>query len=91
MPSEIWFGVETLSPPDYLATLAAVIEEVSASGKKPERVKVLGGNFTTHKYAATDSPKLWNWPIHPDNFQAPKIMELARLQAWTLKPAVRQK
>ena len=51
----------------------------------------LGGNFTTHKYPATDSPKLWNWPIHPENFQAPKIMELARLQAWTLKPAVRQK
>lgn len=91
MPSEIWFGVEALPPQDYLATLAAVIEEVAASGKKPERVKVLGGNFTTDKYAATDSPKLWNWPIHPENFQAPKIMELARLQAWTLKPAVRQK
>lgn len=91
MPSEIWFGVETLSPQDYLVTLAAVIEEVAASGKKPERVKVLRGNFTTDKYAATDSPKLWNWPIHPENFQAPKIMELARLQAWTLKPTVRQK
>jgi hypothetical protein len=91
MPSEIWFGVETLSPQDYLATLAAVIEEVAASGKKPERVKILSGNFTPDKYAAADSPKLWNWPIHPENFQAPKIMELARLQSWTLKPAVRQK
>lgn len=91
MPSEIWFGVETLSPQDYLATLAAVIEEVATSGKKPARVKVLDGNFTSGKYAATDSPKLWNWPIHPENFQAPKIMELARLQAWTLKPAVRQR
>ena len=52
---------------------------------------VLGGNFTSDKYAATDSPKLWNWPIHPENFQAPKLMELARLQAWTLKPAMRKK
>jgi hypothetical protein len=91
MPSEIWFGVETLSPQDYLATLATVIEELAASGKKPDRVKVVAGAFTTDKYAATDSPKLWNWPIHPENFQAPKIMELARLQAWTLKPATRQK
>ena len=91
MPSEIWFGVETLSPQDYLATLATVIEELAASGKKPDRVKVVAGAFTTDKYAATDSPKLWNWPIHPENFQAPKIMELARLQAWTLKPAMRQK
>lgn len=91
MPAEIWFGVETLAPQDYLATLSAVIEEVAASGKKPARVRVVGGNFTSDKYAAQDSPKLWNWPIHPENFQAPKIMELARLQAWTLKPAVRQK
>ncbi len=91
MPSEIWFGVENLSPQDYLATLAAVIEEMAVNGKKPERVKVWVGNFTTDQYAAADSTKLWNWVIHPENFQAPKIMELARLQAWTLKPALRQR
>jgi len=27
------------------------------------------------------------WVIHKAGFQAPKLMELARLQAWTLKPA----
>ena len=88
MPAEVWFGVESLSPRDYLATLAAVIAEVAATGKKPALVKVEAGNFTVDKYVAADSPKLWNWPIHPENFQAPKLMELARLQAWTLKPAL---
>ncbi len=91
MPAEIWFGVESLSPQDYLATLAAVIVEPAATGKKPEQVKVQAGNFTADKYVAADSTKLWDWPIHPENFHAPKIMELARLQAWTLKPAMRQK
>ena len=91
MPAEIWFGVESLAPQDYLATLAAVIGEIAATGKKPEQVKVWVGNFTTDQYVAADSTKLWDWPIHPENFQAPKIMELARLQAWTLKPALRQR
>jgi hypothetical protein len=26
--------------------------------------------------------------IFPEGFHAPRIMELARLQAWTLKPAL---
>jgi hypothetical protein len=29
--------------------------------------------------------------IFPEGFHAPKIIELARLQAWTLKPALLQK
>ena len=27
------------------------------------------------------------WLIHPAGFRAPRVMELARLQCWTLKPA----
>jgi hypothetical protein len=27
--------------------------------------------------------------IHPDGFRAPRIVETAKLQAWTLKPAER--
>jgi hypothetical protein len=31
---------------------------------------------------------LWfSWPIHPAGFSAPELLELGRLQAWTLKPA----
>ncbi len=91
MPAEIWFGVESLSPQDYLATLAEVIGEIAVSGKKPELVKVRAGNFTSDQYVSADSTKLWDWPILPENFQAPRIIELGRLQAWTLKPALRQR
>jgi len=91
MPDAIWLGVDSLSPQDYLVTLAAVIEELGATGKKPEQVKVRAGRFTTDQYVAEDSTRLWDWVILPEGFQAPKIMELARLQAWTLKPALLQK
>lgn len=91
IPAEIWFGVESLSPQDYLATLAEVMGETLVSGKKPEQVNVRAGNFTSDKHVTADSTKLWDWPIFPENFHAPRIMELGRLQAWTLKPALRQR
>ena len=49
------------------------------------------GNFTADKYVANDDPRIFNWVIHPEGFHAPKLMELAKLQAWTLKPAVLRK
>jgi len=37
-----------------------------------------------------DSPRVYGgWIIHRANFRAPKILDVARLQAWTLKPALR--
>ncbi len=91
MPDEIWVGVDSLSPQDYLATLAALIEESVSSGKYPDQVTVREGRFTADNYVAEDSPRLWGWVIFPEGFHAPKIIELARLQAWTLKPAPLQK
>ena len=39
------------------------------------------------KYVAADPVKTFNWAIHPEGFSAPGLLELARLQTWTLKPA----
>jgi hypothetical protein len=39
------------------------------------------------KCVATDARAVFSWPIHPEGFSAPQLLELARLQAWTLKPA----
>ena len=89
LPDEVWVGSESLSPADYLATLAGTFEEL-ASGKAPADVTRREGRFTADRYIAEDSPKLWNWVIFPEGFHAPRIMELARLQAWTLKPALHQ-
>ncbi len=91
MPDAVWFGVDSLSPQDYLATLSAVVERLINTGKPPEQVVARAGQFTADKYVAEDSPGLWGWVIFPEGFRAPKIMELARLQAWTLKPALLQR
>ena len=90
MPDEIWIGSDGLSPADYAATLAAVVEGLITSGDVPSRVERRVGRFTADSYVADDSPRLWNWIIFPEGFHAPHLMELARLQAWTLKVAVLQ-
>jgi peptidoglycan/xylan/chitin deacetylase (PgdA/CDA1 family) len=91
LPDEVWIGAESLSPADYLATLARTLEDLIASGKTPADVIRREGHYTADRYVAEDSPDLWSWPIFPEGFHAPRIMELARLQAWTLKPAVLQR
>ncbi len=88
MPDEVWVGAESVSPADYLATLGGSLEVLLASGKTPAEVTRREGSYTADRYVAPDSPALWNWVIFPEGFHAPRIMELARLQAWTLKPAV---
>ena len=91
LPDEIWVGSENLSPADYLATLSRAVDGMIASGHAPADVARLEGHYTADQYVAEDSPALWGWPIFPEGFHAPGLMELARLQAWTLKPAVLQR
>jgi hypothetical protein len=88
LPDEVWIGAESLSPADYLATLAGAIEGLIATGKPSTDVMRREGRYTADRYVAEDSPALWSWPIFPAGFHAPHVMELARLQAWTLKPAL---
>jgi hypothetical protein len=51
-------------------------------------VQIIAGTLTADKHVAKDSARLWGWVIFPEGFHAPVIMELGRLQAWTLKPAI---
>jgi hypothetical protein len=88
LPDEVWIGTESLSPADYLATLGRALEALVTSGRTPAVIARVEGRYTADRDVAEDSPGLWSWPIFPEGFHAPRIMELARLQAWTLKPAV---
>lgn len=79
LPSHVWFGAEYLSLADFAATLA-----YDTGGAK---VSVHQGRPVFERHIATDSRKSFNWAIHPHGFAAPELLELGRLQAWTLKPA----
>lgn len=79
LPSHVWFGTERLSLLDFTATLAA-----DSGGPT---VAIRRGTPAFERNVATDARKSFDWAIHPDAFEAPELLELGRLQAWTLKPA----
>jgi hypothetical protein len=89
VPEEVWLGAAAISPADFLATLAGAMEDVLRTGSAPASAKRRAGTMTAERFVAKDVPSLWGWVIFPEGFHSPTIMEHARLQAWTLKPAVR--
>ncbi|MFN7992313.1 MAG: hypothetical protein U0Q18_01845 [Bryobacteraceae bacterium] len=79
LPAAVWIGSKKLSIGDFAATLAGD----AGSGN----VRVRKANLEFEKYFSSDPVKPFNWPIHPAGFSAPQLLELGRLQGWTLKPA----
>jgi hypothetical protein len=80
LPAEVWIGSEKLSIGDFTATLAAY-DGASASAA------VRRANLEFEKYFSKDPKDSFSWPIHPEGFTAPELLDLGRLQGWTLKPA----
>ncbi|HUQ95066.1 MAG TPA: hypothetical protein VM120_25540 [Bryobacteraceae bacterium] len=79
LPSHVWFGSERLSLGDFTATLAG--------DNGGPAVAVRRGNLAFERHVASGAKSAFNWAIHPENFDGADLLELGRLQAWTLKPA----
>jgi hypothetical protein len=80
LPGNVFFGSQTLSLEDFAATLAAHIVS-------PGPIRVKRGQLDFENYFAKDAQKSFDWLIHPQGFAPNELLELARLQGWTLKPA----
>lgn len=80
LPAAVWIASEKLSIGDFAATLAAY-DGTSASAT------VHRANLAFENYFSNDPKGSFSWPIHPEGFSAPELLELGRLQGWTLKPA----
>jgi hypothetical protein len=88
MPNVVWFGSKTATPEAYLLALAGVTRSLVSKGKPPDSVKILPAELAAAQWVASDSPSIWEWPIFSPGFHSAHLMELARLQAWTIKPAI---
>jgi hypothetical protein len=91
VPARVFIGADPIRPEDFLVGLARAHVEKKKSGSWPSEV-TLGKNvdLLTAQRVAKDSPGIFGgWVIHKEGFRAPKILEVARWQAWTLKPALR--
>jgi hypothetical protein len=88
VPSVVWLGSTPVPPEAYLTALARVARDVADGKPAPAAVEVRPARLAVGKYVADDGPGLWGWIIFPRGFRAPQLMELARREAWTLKPAL---
>ncbi len=91
VPARVFIGAESVTPASFLGGLAFAYKFEREHGKPPLAGVPLGKGLAvlTERNVAQDSPELFNWVIHKPGFHAAKILDVARLQAWTLKPAVR--
>jgi len=89
VPSEIFIGPDAVPPGDFLVALGDAYSQLR-SNKNDLNLK-LGRNrgLVLTQNIAADTPGLFgNWIIHKEGFRAPKLLDVARLQTWTLKPAI---
>jgi hypothetical protein len=88
VPSTVWLGSVGVPPEAYLTAVARVIVSLADGKPLPETVTVKPARLAAAKYVADDGPNLWGWIIFPRGFRAPAMMQLAKRQAWSLKPAL---
>src|SRR5262249_44940343 len=93
IPSRVYIGAEEIIPARFMTEMARVCRYFHEHGTLPLTNSIsLNGDvkILPERYIAADSPELFGgWIIHREGFRAPKVMAVARLQAWTLKPAIR--
>ena len=87
LPATVWFGSRAATPEAYFAAVARVSTDWLGGPPPPDTIQIVPARLQLARYVAQDAPGLWGWIIFPEGFRAPRLMELARYQAWTLKPA----
>jgi hypothetical protein len=94
VPARVFIGPDAIPPAVFLIGLGQVYDFYHAHGSLPVDLGVdlaKEVDLVAAHRVAEDTPGLFGgWIIHKENFRAPKILEIARLQAWTLKPAIRK-
>lgn len=80
LPSCVWLDAWRLSLGDFTATLAG-------DGGVSREIPVRMGNLDSERYTTSDPVKPWEWPVDPQGTDMSNLVEVAKLQAWTIKPA----
>jgi hypothetical protein len=88
VPTVVWIGGNPYSPASYLVALAQVAGGLLEGNQPPQQLTLAPARLDAAKYIAKNTPQVWSWPIFRPGFNGQHLLDLARLQAWTLKPAL---
>jgi len=87
VPTVVWIGGEPYPPASYLVALGHVAGSLLEGQQPPKDVTLAPAHLDTTKYVAKNTRDTWDWPIFRPGFNGKHLLDLARLQTWTLKPA----
>jgi hypothetical protein len=88
IPTAVWLGSKAVPPESYLNALAKIAVNLVDGQPPPRTIALRPARLAAADHVAADGPNLWSWVIFPRDFRASTMMDLAKRQAWTLKPAV---
>ena len=85
LPDYFMLCGKMVNPVDMACTLAWIIRN---NPGEADTIDVIRGSLTPQKYINSNPNWGEKWIIFPEDFQVSRLLETARLQAWTLKPAL---
>jgi len=89
VPNSVRLGDATVAPEDFLGLAARSAARLLEGGQPPAEVRLEPVACRFEDYVDEAAARNgWNGAMLPDGFSAPGMLALAKLQAWTLKPAV---
>jgi hypothetical protein len=91
IPSAVWLGSLAVPPESYLRALAQFTTRLADGEPIADPIRLRPATLAPAVHVADDNPAIWRWVIFPPGFHAPALMQLAKRQAWSLKPAILQK
>jgi len=86
LPDAVWLGATEIGPGTAFAAMSQVLAAALAGGAA-ESVAISSPRLLLEDQVGADEREMWGWTIFPRGFSAPDLLELTRLQTWTMKPA----
>ena len=89
VPSTVEFKEGAVAPADYLAAVARVLVKLDDGAQPPDQVQITPAERRFEGFVDEEAGRAaWKGTMMPSDFSAPKLIDLAKLVAWTLKPAI---
>ena len=86
VPDSVWLGGSRVAPESFLAATAGMITAGTGETEGGASLEFRPARLESRDHI--NSNPSWDWVIFPEDFQAPEMVERARLQSWSLKPAL---
>ncbi len=89
VPAQVAVGEHSVAPGDFLAAMARVAAALLKGQPAPDTVRIRPAPCRFEEYVDEDAARAgWGGAMMPPGFGAQNLVDLARLLAWTLKPAI---